>query len=197
MLATTQAGLPPSPAGTSGNFIGGAYPGNSSSSGGVIQNPPLNAWLRELLIYRRTLTAAEQSSLYSYLSAKYIRQKRAPPPPVPAPPVIGDVFVASPYHKFYLFSSQPVMAWLDCVSACKATGGAMAAFYSADERSAVLQFLSTRVPDGINCWVGLTDDEEEQAWVYVDNTPVMWPVGGAGYINWHDNNNKHNHNNVR
>ncbi|MGA1840775.1 MAG: C-type lectin domain-containing protein, partial [bacterium] len=75
-------------------------------------------------------------------------------------------------HQYQLFDTE--MTWIDAYAYCEILGGHLATITSQDEDDFVYSNLGI---DGINIWLGGTDEETEGAWKWI--TGESW-----SYTNW-------------
>ncbi|XP_051527075.1 C-type lectin domain family 4 member E-like isoform X6 [Myxocyprinus asiaticus] len=75
------------------------------------------------------------------------------------------------YHagKCYLFSTN-TLNWTQSRDECVSGGGHLAIINSRDEQKFLMSMLNTTNQGSF--WIGLTDEEEEDKWLWVDNTKL-------------------------
>ncbi|KAE8282493.1 Hepatic lectin [Larimichthys crocea] len=97
---------------------------------------------------------------------------KAPPPPIVCP---------DDWHLFNnscYFISRNTRDWPESQSYCQSQGGYLAIIHTAEEQT----FLWNLLPRGHwnAFWFGITDEQTEDKWVWVDKTPLVggfWEVG--------------------
>lgn len=77
------------------------------------------------------------------------------------------------------------ITWTDGRAAATALGSGwdLATIGSAEEHAFVTALLSTALPQRSHFWLGASDDEFEGDWAWVDTTPFVFTVWGAGEPN--------------
>lgn len=107
-----------------------------------------------------------------------LRLTKAPDPlkPTSAPVVCPFDWVA--FNSSCYLVSRNSRSWPEAKSYCESEGAHLAIIHTADEQT----FLWERLPRGHwnAYWFGITDDQTEDEWKWVDGTPLVrgfWEIG--------------------
>lgn len=106
----------------------------------------------------------------------------AAPPPQAAPCVEGDARVSGPDETCYMFFATP-LDWPSSQAACVALGATLITVLDADEQVFAGQLALNADAASPDVWMGASDEQLENSFVWVDGTTMIFDVWRAGEPN--------------